>query len=281
MGKARLRDISVAAGLALAATFVFADGAGAVVSHASHRAFYEISMGRVDIGSSIVDARGRMVAEWRRGCDGWESNQRLQVSMSPGEGDPINSEVSAKNFETHDGRHYTFDTETRIGGEIVEHARGVAERPGPGAPGRAVYDVPRGTVLDLPADTLFPYQHTIVVLDAAERGAFREFGHYFDGSQPDISPMEANSLILGKARDPKDGLAKDFGAASAHKWWPIRLAMFPRADRRQAGETQPEFEMTQVLQDNGVVRRFEFDYGDFSLVAELVDLELFDPPTCN
>ena len=44
---------------------------------------------------------------------------------------------------------------------------------------------------------------------------------------------------------------------------------------------EPEFEMTQILQDNGVVRRFEFDYGEFSLVAALVEIEEIAPPRCD
>ncbi len=271
---------AVFAAVAAMALTVGVCDAQAAVSHASHRAFYEISIGRVDQGSNIVDAQGRMVAEWRRSCDGWASQQRLVVSMSPDEGDPINSEVAAINFETIDGTRYTFDSETRIGGQTVEHVRGVAERAAPGRPGRVTYEIPRGTSLKLPADTVFPFQHTIAVIKAAELGEFRAFSHYFDGSQPDIAPMQANSLILGKARDPGEGEGREFGPITAHKWWPIRLAMFPDSDHR-SGETEPEFEMTQVLQDNGVVRRFEFDYGAFTLVAALVNIEEIAPPVCK
>lgn len=270
---------SAVAGVFLAATLL-SDAAQAVVTHASHRAFYEIKIGRVDAGSQIVDARGRMVAEWRRACEGWESSQRLIVSMAPGEGEPINSEVVLTSFEALDGSLYSFDSETRIGGETVEQVKGIAERSGPGKPGTATYRIPRGMTLALPGDTVFPFEHTIAVIEAAERGEFRSFNHYFDGSQPDISPMAANSLILGKARPASEGEGKRFGAVSDHKWWPVRLAMFGGGGGAQANE-EPEFEMTQVIQDNGVVRRFEFDYGEFSLVADLVNIEELALPACN
>lgn len=265
---------------AFLAVLLLTDTAQAVVIHASHRAFYEITIGRVDPGSNIVDARGRMVAEWRRACEGWESSQRLVVSMAPGEGDPINSEVVLTSFEALDGSLYSFDSETRVAGETVEQVMGTAERPGPGEPGTANYRVPPGVSVALPADTVFPFEHTIAVIEAAERGDFRSFNHYFDGSQPEISPMAANSLILGKARPAAEGDGKRFGAVSDHKWWPVRLAMFADGGTSQANE-EPEFEMTQVLQDNGVVRRFEFDYGEFSLVASLVNLEEIALPSCN
>ena len=84
-----LRRISIF-GAILAVSFgtsALANMAQAGVTHASHRAFYEISIGRVDPSSTIIDARGRMVAEWREACEGWTTTQRLLVSMAPGEGE--------------------------------------------------------------------------------------------------------------------------------------------------------------------------------------------------
>jgi len=250
------------------------------VTHASHRAFYEISIGHIDQRSSIRDARGRMVTEWRRACEGWTTSQRLALSMAPSEGEPIDSEVTLTSFENADGREYVFDSETRIGGETVELVRGRAAREAPGKVGTATYEEPAGLSLDLPADTVFPVEHTLVLLDAAERGDRRAFNHYFDGSQPEISPLASNAMILGKPRDSADGQFAQFGDLTARRWWPVRLAMFNgRASR--GGEEQPEFEMTQKLQDNGIVRSFEFDYGDFSLIASMVELEELDTPSCD
>jgi len=268
---------------AVAAVLFFAvrpEAYAASATHASHRAFYEISIGRVDQGSSILDARGRMVTEWRRACEGWTTSQRLVVSMAPGEGEPIDSEVTLTSFENADGTEYVFDSEIRIGGETVELVRGRAAREAPGKVGKVTYEEPAGLSLDLPADTVFPFEHTLVLLDAAERGDRRAFNHYFDGSQPEISPLASNALILGKPRDGADGQFAQFGELTARKWWPIRLAMF-NGRASHGGEEQPEFEMTQNLQDNGIVRSFEFDYGDFSLVASMVELEELDAPRCD
>lgn len=256
------------------------DAQAASVTHASHRAFYEISIGRVDPGASIVDARGRMVAEWRRACEGWTTSQRLVVSMAPGEGDPISSEVTLTSFENSDGTEYVFDSETRVGGQRVELVRGRAARDAPGEAGKATYEEPAGISLELPPDTVFPFEHTISLLEAAQSGERRAFNHYFDGSQPEISPLASNALILGKPRDGAEGDLDRFGTLMDRKWWPVRLAMF-NGRESHAGEEQPEFEMTQNLQDNGIVRSFEFDYGDFSLVASMVKLEELDPPRCD
>lgn len=265
--------------VALSAT-VASGSAQADVTHASHRAFYEISIGRVDFNSNIVDARGRMVAEWRQACDGWTTNQRLIVSMAPSEGDPIESEVTMTTFESLEGDAYSFDSETKVGGETVEQVRGNAKRPGRGLPGTATYSEPRGLKLDLPGNTVFPFEHTIEILEAAERGERRAISYYFDGSQPGISPMIANTLILGKPSNATVGKYKKFGKLSDAKWWSVRLALFD-GKAVGSGNEAPEFEMTQLLQDNGVVRKFEFDYGKFTLVAGLVKIVEIAEPKCD
>jgi len=35
------------------------------------------------------------------------------------------------------------------------------------------------------------------------------------------------------------------------------------------------------LQPNGVVRQYEIDYGDFSIIAQLVNIETIDAPQCQ
>lgn len=276
-----LKPFLVGAGFVMTLSPVFMmDAAVAGVFHASHTAFYEVSIGRVDDKSSIVDARGRMVVQWGLTCDGWTTHQRLIVGMAPGEGEPIVSETTISSFESLDGKTYSFDSEMKIGGETAELVRGKVNRPGPGQPGSARYSEPHGLILDLPGNTVFPFEHTIAVLEAAERGERRAFSYYFDGSQPDKSPMVANSLILGKSRHPSEGAQNTFGKLSDAKWWSVRLAMFDGQAARPGNEV-PEFEMTQLLQENGVVRRFVFDFGDFTLIAALVEIEEIARPKCG
>lgn len=263
--------------LALLPASHHAGAASSGIVHASHRAYYEIAIGEVSPKASVIDASGGMVAEWSQGCDGWTSNQRLVMTMAQSGGGSFESSVSMSSYESIDGTLYRFDSRTQIGDETVEEVSGRAERPGPGQPGQAVYKVPEGLTLDLPADTLFPFEHTLFVLDAAKGGGGMAFAHYFDGSQPEISPMTASALILGDARQASEGDVPDLGPVVEHPWWPVRMAWFAAGDKAE----QPEFEVSQDIQDNGVVRSFEFDYGDFTVRADLVRIELLDAPDCR
>ncbi|MFT5180917.1 MAG: hypothetical protein ACI8S3_000794 [Alphaproteobacteria bacterium] len=269
--------IVAVAALAPGAFVVSAPAEAAAVQHVPHRGFYEVTLGRSDASSQIRSVNGRLVAEWAHSCDGWTANQRLAVTLQRHTGVDLDSEVNATSFESNDGTTYQFSSKSTIGGEVAEEVRGKAERPSRGEPGVAIFSVPPDLKIELPANTLFPFEHTLSVIAAGERGVVQESSSYFDGSQPEISPMVASLLILGGVRAPEEGSGTNLGAVTEHKWWKVRLAMFANTK----SETEPEFEMTQDVQDNGVVRRFVFDYGDFTMVASLVRIEELDRAQCR
>jgi hypothetical protein len=271
------RSFPVFALVAMLLVPVVTEDTHAEVPQDPHRAFYRLTLGKVLGVSSIIGASGAMTAEWMRGCDGWTATQKLAVTMERQEGAAIVSTVTASLFETHDGTKLRFTSKTTVDSEVVEQVRGRAERPSADAPGQARYLEPAGVTVDLPAGTLFPYQHTLAVLDAAASGRDRDFSLFFDGSQPEDSPLEVNSLVLGAARPADQGAAAGLGPLTDHSWWPVRLAFFKVAP----GDGEPDIEMTQYIQENGVVRRFDFDYEDFVIVATLDRIEPIPVPDCR
>jgi len=112
---------------------------------------------------------------------------------------------------------------------------------------------------------------------AAISGEGRDFSPFFDGSQPEESPLDVNSLILGEARPAESGIGAGLHPLTEHRWWPVRLAFFARS----GNSIEPEIEMTQEIQENGVARRFIFDYGEFDIVATLERIEPIKVPSCN
>ena len=242
-----------------------------------HRAFYRLELGRITGAAAVIGARGAMTAEWERGCDGWTATQKLAVTMERQEGQAAVSTVSASIFETHDGTRLRFTSKTTVDNATVEQVRGRVERPSATAPGKAYYLEPKGLTLDLPAGTLFPYQHTLAIIDAALSGSGRDFSPFFDGSQPENSPLAVNSFVVGKVQRGSDGPGAGLGPLTEHPWWTVRLAFFA-----QNGESsEPEIEMTQNVQENGVIRRFDFDYGEFTVIATLERIEPIAVPVCK
>mgnify|MGYP001328202008 CR=1 FL=1 len=59
-------------------------------------------------------------------------------------------------------------------------------------------------------------------------------------------------------------------------YWPVQTAYF----KPEAKVAEPEYEINYSMQTNGVVRRYVIDYGDFSIIAELMKLEALTVPNC-
>lgn len=253
-----------------------APGAAYAVELAPHRAVYELRMTTVDPSSGVVGGHGAMSLDWTLSCSGWTVNQRLRLMLQPEAGPMLDTEVSFSSFESGDGLKYRFSSRTTRNGQVVDEFRGRAERTEIGAPGIANYTVPEGAAQDLPAGTVFPMEHTRLLLEAAEHGERRLFSRLFDGPRPDESPFDANALILGGPHLDEDGPGSGMGPITEHQWWPIRIAFFPRS----VAEAVPDFELAARLQDNGVVRQFVFDYGDFEMTADLARVEEIEGPDC-
>lgn len=242
-----------------------------------HRAFYEIKLQTADPDSNVSTAQGVMRQEWSQSCEGWVVGQRLLLNLEATNGAAVGTEVTFSSFEATDGSDYSFASKTVTNGEITDEYRGRARRPEPGALVEATYVVPEGQSRILPADTVFPMEHTRLLLAAAASGETRVSRLFFDGPRPQDSPFEANALILGEARPGDEGNAAGLGPITERPWWPVRVAFFPGGSRTP----EPDFELAADFQDNGVVRAYLFDYGDFVLDAELVRIEPLDVPSCR
>ena len=66
------------------------------------------------------------------------------------------------------------------------------------------------------------------------------------------------------------------GTLGMDAYWPMRLAYFDP----ESFESVPEYEIELNLQDNGVIRRYLVDYGDFSMTGSLESIEPLAEPDC-
>ncbi len=276
-GQVTLMDSIVRAALVSALLVPVPMAAAQAIDLAPHRAFYELGLSRADIDSGVAEATGRLVVDWSQSCDGWTVDQRLALIVVQPSGQSITTEIVFSSFESLDGLTYSFTTKTTRDGTVVDEFRGEAGRADVGEAVRAIYSVPTDTRRELPADTVFPMEHLRLLLDAAMNGENRLFRPFFDGPRPDESPFDANALIIGGPNGADSGAAVGLHALTDRPWWPVQIAFFPHTG--QAAE--PDFELAADLQDNGVVRRYLFDYGAFQVGGDLSRIEAGTVPTCN
>lgn len=262
--------LALAIGAALAVSAPAAAGIGGI---ASHRAIYTLALGMEKPPGSIVGAKGAMLVEWARSCDGWETQQRIRIELLNKQGEAIDIDSSFTSTESPDGLRYRFSSRTVRNQVVEEDLRGKARLDGPGEGGEAVYSRPEGRRVDLPAGTLFPSAHTLMLLDAARAGRKLVTRPVFDGATGD-GLYDISAVIAG--RKPADA-AKTFKPLAAAPYWRIRLAYFPDVHGQDA---VPRSELGVGIQDNGVIRLMVLDYGSFVIHASLAAIESVSAPKC-
>ena len=102
----------------------------------------------------------------------------------------------------------------------------------------------------------------------------------FDGSDG-TGATEVN-VIIGDAIKPQVNdklMGEKLLQSPAHK---VRMAFFPAdTGKKEDGQDQPDYEMTMILHENGVVSSLQIDYDQFSLKGELQAIEAVKTPKCH
>ena len=127
--------------------------------------------------------------------------------------------------------------------------------------------------MKLPADTYFPMRHLNAIIDGAKKGKTILAASVFTGADPDDALLATNTVIGSWKNEAPAVQMGEFGQKG---YWPVQTAYF----KLEAKAAEPEYEINYSMQSNGVVRRYVIDYGDFSIIAELMKLEALAVPNC-
>ncbi len=250
---------------AWALAFSLASGTAAAapaIVLAPHKAVYDLSLEQAGNGQTVA-ASGHMVFEVHDACNAWATEQTLTINSVDRDGHQSSTRSDYATFETKNGRSLTFTMRQRDGGHDQAGIRGHATIPASGGAGVVQFVEPAGTVLTLPAGTLFPMSHTKAILQAAADGRRYLAPTLFDGTGTDGAEYTAATILnWGPTTSaPADALEH---AASGR----IHIAFYPLHD---LGMT-PEYEIGSRYFANGVSDRLDMDFGDYRLRGQLRSL---------
>jgi hypothetical protein len=261
----------LAAGVAAVVLGAMAAQAGPV-DLAPHRAIYAMGLSTMKSGSGIAAASGTMSYEFDDSCDGWVIENRIAITYAYTEGGQVLSTTDFITWESKDGLHYKFRMRNTRDGQVTEDVEGAADLKGKGQGGVARFTRPEPVSVPLPKGTMFPTEHTVRLLDAAQSGGHSFWRVVFDGSGTE-GPYEVNALIGSSGQAFPAKVASPLVAGPS---WPMRLAFFPVSSK----DPLPNFEMALTYHPNGVSQEITQSFKNFSLKGKLQSIEALPKRAC-
>ncbi len=241
-----------------------------------HRAGYVMSLKAANQGSGVVAVKGAMSYAFADSCDGWTVENRTVMTLTQAEGGEIETVWNFVTWESRDGLRYRFRVNSTRDGEVIEEIQGTARLDGKGKGGKVQLVKPEKATLDLPKGTLFPTEHTAVLIDRARAGEKMVSRTVYDGASLD-SPHLVTALVGAAFKAGENGLGPLADHALLKRAsWRSQMAFFPSGSK----ESVPTYEVALRLFDNGIAQDVEQDFGGFSVRAKLDKIERLPKPDC-
>ncbi|NCC02737.1 MAG: DUF1849 family protein [Proteobacteria bacterium] len=253
------------------------EGASAPARIVPHKAYYKLVMGSKTNSSALDDVTGTILFDWQNSCDGWTSQQYISFAFSYADGTQAQIKSTMMSWESMDGKDMTFYIKRQSDADEEENYKGKAHMDEQG--GVVKFSMPENTPdLTLPKDTMYPTNHTFMILQKALAGEKMFTRRVYDGSQAkDVD--EVSVFIAPELKEIDKDIQEKYkgNGLIGGRAWPVRLAFYRAADQTSA----PDYEMEMEMQENGVVRKVKIEYPDFTITGSLDKLEPNETLSCG
>jgi hypothetical protein len=247
----------------------------------AHRAIYEMTLDDARSASGITGIDGRMVFEFTgSACDGYSLNMRMVTHMTDSQGQTNLTDLRSSTWEQGDGQKFRFQSAQYLNDKLGDVTMGRAVREAPNAAVNVKLSQPSRAELNLSGQVLFPTQHSLALIEAAQAGQGVFQATVYDGSEKGQKVYDTTAFI-GKTVPPGgdadlEPAAKDKGLGELASW-PVSIGYFELT----GGDLTPSYQIDFHLYENGVSRELLIDYGDFSIHGTLTSLEYLHGPECR
>lgn len=255
---------------------------------APHEAEYELHLDQNRPNSQVLRADGKLLFTLTDGCDGWTTDQKMEIKFLYAQGQQATITVQTSSWEANDGSSYTFSSRTLNNGKETEAFRGKASLSAAG--GEASYSLPKGKTLKIAAGAIFPNQHTILILQRALAGEKVPNQQVFDGTDDkalsDVSVFLGKPQVMADDKTVPEKLRRE--PLLQGQAWATHLAFFPVADKpnKQPDDEMeaigtPDYELKLDLLANSVARGLLIDYGNFTVRGTINRLKSLPESGCT
>lgn len=284
MNGSRKAPLTPSVGLALATVLFPTVAPAAQAGLAPHRAVYDMTLEKSRTGAGISALTGRMVFELKgNACTGYEQTMRFVTETLNRQGKTSINDQRSTFTEDADRRRFRFRTDQFRDKRLSSKSQGEAIRSK--GPDRLTIDIriPKRKSLNIQRSVVFPVEHSIRLLEAANQGKTLFTVDLYDGSDKG-EKVYATTAALGAKIPPgvNASLEKAQSADSLDDLsaWPVSLSYF-ELDKGKRRDAVPNYELSFLYFENGVSRKLFIDYGTFSMRGKLVKLEMLPQKACD
>lgn len=246
-----------------------------------HRAVYDLKLIDSSERSGIRGMAGRIVYESAGSkCEGYSTRFRFLTDVRTARKNFTNDQRTTS-YESGDGKTFNFITQSYLNGQLEQDLRGEAEQTATATEVKLIKPDEREISLD-PA--VFMTGHIIKIIEAARRGETFLTAKVFDGSEGGDQLVDTTAVI-GKPRDEAIAIEGEEADISqqfrGEKAWPVSVSYFSTEGTPQAGEKLPVYQVSFLLHESGVSRDLTMRYEDYSLKADLNQIEYLESKPCE
>jgi hypothetical protein len=190
----------------------------------AHRAVYDLKLLRSQNGGPDA-AKGRIVIEFAgSACEGYTQTIRQVFEIASAEGESERIDFRSTTFEAGDSNRFNFMRDNRKASEKPEKTEGFVEKRNKNT--TLTITKPKRKPSDLPEATLFPTEHMIALIKAAQAGQNRFNAPLFDGTDDENRVFDTVAVIgSAKTGDETNPAAAPLAGMSR---WPMVLSFFER-----------------------------------------------------
>ncbi|MFK5979112.1 MAG: cell envelope integrity EipB family protein [Rhizobiaceae bacterium] len=261
----------------LAPDLAAAGGFGTLVPH---RAVYDVILEAAKDRSGIKGMSGRIVYEVNGNeCDGISVQYRFVTNVVTSKNQFLTDQQTST-YESPDGKEFSFQTKSFVNEVADANVQGSARNSESGI--KVSLLRPEKRELDL-VKGMFVSTHLVQVIEEAKAGRHFFQKDIFDGSGKGDEVM-ASTSVIGNAKsfaspikNEKTDVVSKFDGQKA---WPVTISYFKHSTDK-SGESLPMYEAAFLLYENGISRKLVMTYPDYSLRADLQELEILDKGDCK
>ncbi len=243
-----------------------------------HRAVYEMSLANKKSSSSISGLRGRLVFELGgSNCEGYTINMRFVTQVTDNQGIQKISDLRTSSWESPKGDRFRFNSSEYSNSKLSQITSGDAKRNKDQTQIQIRVRRPKAHKMNVSSKVLFPTQHSIQLIKAAQKGLQVMQADIYDGSEAG-KKVYSTTAIIGKPQSSKN--TKDITNGEILKKinsWPVSISYYAK----KPNAIIPDYQIAFQLFENGVSQKLFMNYGEFSIKGVLKQIEFLKPVKCS